>query len=303
MFEYAASHKETGLPGKSTRWGSLPARMRREFGIILRETRLTLDVSRDVGYTSRRIRVVGTHVDNVVMKLISTIWLPLFALAALASFYGVWFLFDLPPKDEVIRMAQEYYDAYGLITVFISAIIEGVLLAGWYFPGSLVIVLGVVFAGRDIPQLLGVFVATTLGFLISYTFNFYIGKYGWYRLIIAFGFRGPLEKAQKQLATYGPRAVFLTYWHPNLAALTSTAAGILQIPFRTFLFYSVVAAFVWDVFWVMVGYAFGEISIDLIGPKFVLPFIAIWIAIILAKRIRSAKKENAEQLVQPSELQ
>jgi len=42
MFEYAASHKETGLPGKSTRWGSLPARMRREFGIILRETRLSV---------------------------------------------------------------------------------------------------------------------------------------------------------------------------------------------------------------------------------------------------------------------
>src|SRR3989344_8962212 len=40
MFEYTASHKETGPLGKSTRWGSLPARMRLELGIILRETRL-----------------------------------------------------------------------------------------------------------------------------------------------------------------------------------------------------------------------------------------------------------------------
>src|SRR3989338_9914131 len=99
MFEYAASHKETGLPGKSTRWGSLPARMRREFGIILRETRLTLDVSRDVGYTSRRIRVVGTHVDNVVMKLISTIWLPLFALAGAPPFFWGWVFFFFLPKE------------------------------------------------------------------------------------------------------------------------------------------------------------------------------------------------------------
>ena len=52
MFEYAASHKETGLPGKSTRWGSLPARMRREFGIILRETRLSLSSTDKYGYTA-----------------------------------------------------------------------------------------------------------------------------------------------------------------------------------------------------------------------------------------------------------
>src|SRR3989344_6057595 len=49
MFEYTASHKETGPLGKSTRWGSLPARMRLELGIILRETRLELDVNESKG--------------------------------------------------------------------------------------------------------------------------------------------------------------------------------------------------------------------------------------------------------------
>ena len=61
MFEYAASHKETGLPGKSTRWGSLPARMRREFGIILRETRLTLQMRSKMWYNAIYEALVGRY--------------------------------------------------------------------------------------------------------------------------------------------------------------------------------------------------------------------------------------------------
>ncbi|MCE9541380.1 VTT domain-containing protein [Candidatus Kaiserbacteria bacterium] len=217
-------------------------------------------------------------------QLLSAIWLPLFALAALASFYAFWLLLDLPPKDEVIRIAQVYFEQYGLITVFVSAIIEGVLLFGWYFPGSLVIVLGVVFAGRDIPQLLGVYAATTLGFYVAYAANYYIGKYGWYRLLSALGFRESLEKAQSQLLKYGPRAVFLTYWHPNLAALTATAAGILDMPFKTFIAHSIVAAALWDAVWTVIGYTLGEASIDAIGPKFVVAFICAWIVLILSMK-------------------
>ena len=230
-------------------------------------------------------------------ELISLIWLPIFAFAAFASFYAVWGLLGLPPKEEVVEMAKLYFEKYGLITIFVCAIIEGTLFAGWYFPGSFVIVLGVFLAGDDYVQLFGVFAVTTLGLLTSYVFNYYVGRYGWYRLLLAMGFAEAIEKAKRQLVRYGPRATFLTYWHPNLAALTSTAAGILQIPFRTFMLYTLAATLVWDTFWTIVGYTLGEAALTVIGPQYVVAFIALWIAAILFKKWR---ERNASEVANDS---
>jgi membrane-associated protein len=229
--------------------------------------------------------------------LLAAIWLPLVGLLAFISFYLVWGLLGLPSDDEIIVISETYFEQYGLITIFIAAILEGMLFAGWYFPGSLVIVLGVVFAGNNYPQLFGVFLLTTIGLVIAHIINFYVGKYGWYRVLSALGFQGAIEKAKSQLVQYGPRAIFFTYWHPNLAALTATAAGILNIPFRTFLLYSIVATTVWDIFWTILGYSLGQAAITAIGPKFVIGFVTIWIASILIyelwQRYYSLKTDRA----------
>lgn len=215
---------------------------------------------------------------------VALFWMPLFSLVAFGAFYLVWIFFDMPSQEQLIVTSGEYFEKYGLITIFVSAILESVLMMGWYYPGSLVIVLGAVLAGDDLVQLSLVWLVTTLGFIISYIFNFYVGKYGWYRLISALGFREALEKAKSQLVSYGPRAIFFTYWHPNLAALTATAAGILSIPIRTFLLYSLAATVPYNITWTTLAYILGEKAIDAIGPKFVLAVIAIWVLVILVRK-------------------
>lgn len=227
-----------------------------------------------------------------IKNTVALIWLPLLALTILSSFYVVWMLFNLPPKEEVVQQAQLYFEQYGLITIFVCAIIEGMLFVGWYFPGSFVIVLGVFLAGDDYVQLFGVFAVTTVGLLIAYMFNFYLGKYGWYKVLTALGFQEPLRKAQGQLIKYGPRGIFLTFWHPNFAALTSTAAGILHMPLQTFALYAVSATVLWDIFWTIVGYTLGEAALTVIGPQYVIAFIAIWVAAVLFKKWRTAAREK-----------
>ena len=227
-----------------------------------------------------------------VKKVLHAIWLPLFALAAVGSFYIVWPLLGLPSKEAVVELAKLYFERYGLITIFVSAIIEGVLLAGWYFPGSFVIVLGVFLAGDDYALLFGVFAVTTAGLLIAYTFNFYVGKYGWYKMLSVLGFQEALNKAQEQLTKYGLRAVFFTFWHPNLAALTSTAAGVLQMPFKRFILYAVVATVLWDTFWTVVGYMLGETALTIIGPQYIVAGIAIWVALGFFSKWRAAVRQK-----------
>lgn len=226
---------------------------------------------------------------------LSLIWLPLFALAAVAMFYSAWTLLNLPSREEVIALSRIYFEQYGLVSILVAAIIEAALFIGWYFPGSLVIVLGVILAGKDIELLLGVFMATTIGFWIAYTFNFYVGKYGWYRLLTALGFQEALAKAQAQLEHYGPRAIFFTSFHPNLAALTSTAAGILQMPFVRFATYTVAASLLWNTFWTVVGYSFGDYSAELIGPKFVVPFLVIWMSVLVFRKWYNSRRTHVNQ--------
>src|SRR3989344_4276903 len=232
------------------------------------------------------------HIMSKFKSTLSLMWLPIFAFTALCSFYVLWALLDLPPKEEVVEIAKLYFEKYGLITIFVCAIIEGALFAGWYFPGSFVIVLGVFLAGDDYVQLFGVFAVTTVGLLIAYMFNFYLGKYGWDKVLTALGFQEPLRKAQGQLVKYGPRGIFLTFWHPNFAALTSTAAGILHMPLQTFALYAVSATVLWDIFWTIVGYTLGEAALTVIGPQYVIAFIAIWVAAVLFKKWRTAAREK-----------
>lgn len=249
-----------------------------------------LDLNRFVGSTPTPGKM------SSIKEYVARIWLPLFSLVAFGAFYSLWFLFDMPSQDETIVLAREYFDRYGLITIFISAILEATLMVGWYYPGSLVIVLGAIFAGSDVVQLGKVLIVTTLGFWVAHTFNFYVGKYGWYRLLAALGFRKALEKAKAQLTQYGPRAIFLTYWHPNLGALTATAAGILEIPFRAVALYSIAATILWNTMWTTLAYFLGEKAVDAIGPKFVLAFIGIWIAATLLRK-KNSTESHAPTLI------
>ena len=92
------------------------------------------------------------------------------------------------------------------------------------------IIFALVLAGPDPARVALVAATAGFGLFCAYVTNFFAGKYGWYRLLLAFGLREPLDNAQKRLTRYGLSAIFTTYWQANLASCISTAAGILQFP-------------------------------------------------------------------------
>ncbi|MEK9158287.1 MAG: VTT domain-containing protein [Patescibacteria group bacterium] len=213
---------------------------------------------------------------------IKNIWkivgLPMVCLAVVLSLWAVWKILDLPPQDELIEIIRKYFELYGYWIVFVSAIIEGMLLVGWYYPGSLVIFLGVIFAGRNIPEVVWIVSLVTVGLFVAYLFNYALGKYGWYKLLLKFGLREPIENAQTRLTKYGLSGILLSYWQPNLAVLTSTAAGIMQFSFKKFAIYSAVAVAMWDIFWGGLVYFLGEAALTAMGIRFVIVAIVVWIA-------------------------
>ncbi len=131
----------------------------------------------------------------MLKEIFNKIKLPLFIIVFFILLSFIWKLFGLPPEEELIEMARGYFEEYGLITVFAAAIIEGELLAGWYVPGGLVIFLGVILSHSQEQAILSVSF-TIVGFLIAYIFNFFVGKYGWYKILLKLGVQNSLEKAK-----------------------------------------------------------------------------------------------------------
>lgn len=216
-----------------------------------------------------------------ILKLLSV---PLVLLSLYLLMAFSWKLLHLPDDAHMLILVKEYFAHYGLWVIFIGALIEGFLLLGQYFPGGFIIFLGVISAGKDIPKVVEVVLIVSVAFFISYTFNYLVGKYGWYHLLIKFGLKQSLEKAKEKLTTQGLNAVIFSYWEPNLASLTATAAGVLGIPLKKFELYSAVGIVIWNIFWGTLVYLLGEAALNIVGFKYILIIFGIWVAIILIKK-------------------
>lgn len=203
--------------------------------------------------------------------------LPLSILGVFLLIYLAWRFFGLPPEEKIIEIARFYFDQYGLVILLVSALIEGTVLVGWYYPGSLIIFLGVILAGKDVSRVAEVVTVITAGLFFAYILNFLLGKYGWYRLLLKFGLREALGDAKERVTKHGLVAIFMSYWQPNLAALVAISAGILDFSFKKFLIYSLVAAALWNTFWGVLVYFVGKSALSLVGIRFVLLAIFLWV--------------------------
>src|SRR3989344_3894790 len=215
-----------------------------------------------------------------ILKLLSV---PLILVAIYLSMFVIWQLLNLPTDDQMVAITKSAFEKYGLWVVFISALIEGFLLLGQYFPGGIIIFLGVISAGKDVPRAVEVVSVVCAAFIIAYTLNYLVGKYGWYKLLVKFGLGKSLEDAKQKLSTQGLNAIIFSYWEPNLASITATAAGILQIPMKGFQIYSVPGVIVWNIFWGTLVFSLGTTALQIVGLKYVLIIFAVGVAIIFLK--------------------
>ncbi len=223
-----------------------------------------------------------------ILKLLA---IPLSLSLVYLTMLVIWKSFHFPEGDDLFNATAGYINKYGLWLVFVSAIIEGFLLLGQYYPGGAVIFLGVISAGKNIPRVAEVVAIVSLAFFIAYTLNYIVGKYGWYKLFLKFGLKKPLDNSQAKLAKHQFNAILFSYWEPNLASVTATAAGVLNLPLLKFSFYSLIGIIVWNTIWGTLVASLGKAAFKLMGLKYVILVVVIWIAVILIKHFFIDKKQ------------
>ena len=226
--------------------------------------------------------------------------IPLLFLLLFGSLAVIWKIIDLPTDEELIGIIQGWFDSYGLPAVLLGSFIEGILLVGNYFPGAFIIFLGVILAS-SIPQAVAVVAVVTVGLFTAHIFNYALGRYGWYRLLVRFGMKSAVKQARERLVEKGPIAILLSYWLPNLGALTDTAAGIIRMPFKTFLIYSLISVTLWDIFFGTLVYSFKDLALSAMAPSSsgvptVFIFIAAWIIVVLVIDFYKRRKSSALSL-------
>ncbi|MBP7708048.1 VTT domain-containing protein [Candidatus Pacearchaeota archaeon] len=229
---------------------------------------------------------------NKVKTYLGLISIPISLLVAYLILIIIWNLFNLPSGENMVLLIKDYFTKYGLITVFIGALIEGFFLVGQYFPGGFIIFLGVIAAGRDYFRATQVVLVVMIAFFIAYNLNYLVGRYGWHRLFLRFGLKRSLDNAKKGLARRGFSSILLNYWEPNLSSIVATAAGTLKLSWKKFAIYSLIGILIWETFWGVLVFSLGSFALELMGPKYVLIIGIVWIGAIFANEFLRKKKSK-----------
>lgn len=233
---------------------------------------------------------------NFIKYYLRLLAMPLLFAALLLSLALVWRVLELPPTEELMRTVGQWLRTYGLWALLICAYIEGMLLVGSYFPGVFVIFVSVLAAQSWWEA--GVAVAVgTLGLVLAHMANYGLGRYGWYRVLAKFGLSSAIEDSRARLIRRGPIALFLTYWSPSNGAIVDTAAGIMRMPFQTFVAYSIGASVFWNVLVGCLVYGVGERTIALAAPgssgglPVIMSILILWVIVLLVMDFKERKRK------------
>ncbi|EKD65326.1 MAG: hypothetical protein ACD_50C00117G0008 [uncultured bacterium] len=199
------------------------------------------------------------------------------------GFYLAFFAFvkgKVPDAETLISIAKNLYGAYGYYIIFLGALLEGTFIVGLYLPGATVVLLGAALSKTGViqfPIALGIGIA---GFMSGYIINYFLGKYGWYRVLNHMGLKKGIDIAKAKLENNETRTILLGYFHPGSASFLSTAAGVMKIPIKRFLVLSFIAQLFWSLVWGSIAYLFGVTLVELFLKYFgfvVIGAVGIWL--------------------------
>jgi len=155
----------------------------------------------------------------------------------------------------IIEFLSVNFRDFGAIILLLSSLIEGLVVVGLYFPGSTIILLGATLAGAGVLPLWSVILWTTLGLIIPYLINYWLGLKGGEKFLEKIGFKGS-EKLRTHIEKSNLSYLWVTF-HPNIAAVAAVIMGVLKVDIKKALIGLVLGQFFWSTFWGLCFYFFG----------------------------------------------
>ena len=200
--------------------------------------------------------------------------------------------------------AQSIVTDLGLIGILAILFAETGLLIGLAFPGdSLLFIAGVAASGtgavllngNQLPAVelfIGAPIAAITGSFIGRWFGVKYGRKLFDRPDGRFFSQARVTQTERWLAKYGiGKALMLARFIPFVRTLINPTVGIINVPFKTFMFWNVLGAIIWTDGLLLLGYLLGE-SIEGSIDKYLLPIICLIIILSLIPIIIEALNER-----------
>ncbi len=194
--------------------------------------------------------------------------------------------FDL---SEIIRSA-------GYIGIFAIIFAESGLLIGMFLPGDSLLFTAGFLASQGLFSLPVLLIVTFTAAIVGDNVGYVTGKRYGHKVFrkqnsILFD-QKHIEKAEKFYEKHGGKALILARFTPVVRTVAPILAGVGKMPYRRFLIFNFVGAFLWAIGITALGFFLGKSIPDI--DKYLLPAIAIVVLVSLLPTIIHMMK-NAEQ--------
>jgi membrane protein DedA with SNARE-associated domain len=202
---------------------------------------------------------------------------------------------------------EHLLESWGYVAVFVLSLISAVgLPAG----SEVAVIYGGVLASGQIanePHRLNLFVViflATLAELLGSAVAYLIGLSGGRPLMDRLGHyvlltHNDLDRAERWFGRHGPPAVLFGRFIPLLRSLVSFAAGVAEMAFAKFALFTLIGCGLWCSALATLGYSLGSsyrhvLKTFSFAGYFAAALFVVAVIIVVAHRVRTVRRENAE---------
>jgi membrane protein DedA with SNARE-associated domain len=196
--------------------------------------------------------------------------------------------------QDVLAFVEGAYEQYGYLIVFGASLAENTALLSILLPGGTMVMLGGVYAGTGYLSLPLVILVGATGTVIGSSFDFLLGRLSRRG---ALGFLGRSRRVQQLLGKaehfydeHGPRAILGAHFIGWARAIASLGAGASGMPYRRFLRYEIIAAFLWNALFSGLGFIVGAGGMAASTAPMITVAIGVTLAILIPVIIRPRVK-------------
>ena len=214
-----------------------------------------------------------------IKKFVREASIPLVFLVLYYFLFHFQKFISLPTQDKFMDLILNFMNTQNIFLIFLIALVEGGLILGQYSPGGIVIFLSIMSAEGNIPKMILLLSVISLAYLLAYSLDYLFGYYGVETVIKKLGFEKKVERYRKLLDKNVFSTIFFSYAETNIASLVAVSSGLLKIPFKKFIYFSVISVIFWNTFWAVVLYFFGNAILNIFGTTYLVIILAIWVLI------------------------
>lgn len=201
---------------------------------------------------------------------------------------------------QYILNSEEIIRTGGLLVITFIVFAENGLFFAFFLPGDYLVFLAGVFCGTgilDVPigiLLVSMITAAILGSLVGYIFGKYFGDMFENRPDSLFFKKKHLETTRKYFDKYGSRTLIVSRFLPIVRTFAPILAGLVRMPFVSFLINNVSGGAIWILLLTGGGYLFGERFPEIVNyvEYIVLFFLAITTFTVIKAYLNARKEVN-----------